>query len=249
MGVQARHVDFLAQSVGEIPRAAEFYGGVLELTQNPEFGERWAEFETGNLTIGLSTFGSSLALRVDDVAEARSALEDEGFEFAMDTFDSGVCHGAPFTDPDDNRVLLHRRYEPSGTFSISYELVERTDFVGVSVTDRERGGEFYGHTLGLVRNGNSSEEWPEFEADNVGVVLSLPEQRNEPEHRPSVFSLALRVADVTDAMERLGERGVEFAFPEVYDTGVCHMAFFSDPDGNPLILHRRYAPYPDGSAP
>ena len=249
MGVQARHVDFLAQPVSEIPRAAEFYGGLLGLTQNPAFGERWAEFETGNLTIGLSTFGSALALRVDDVAEARSALEAQGFEFATDTFDSGVCHGAPFADPDGNHVLLHRRYEPSETFSISNEVVERTDFVGISVTDRERGGEFYGDTLGLARNGNSSDEWPEFEADNVGVVLSRPEQRNEPEHRPSVFSPALRVADVAEAMDHLRERGVEFAHADVYDTGVCHMAFFSDPDDNPLILHRRYAPYPDGSTP
>jgi hypothetical protein len=27
-----------------------------------------------------------------------------------------------------------------------------------------------------------------------------------------------------------------------FDTGVCHMAFFSDPDGNALMLHQRYAP-------
>ena len=249
MGVQALHVDFLAQPVGDIPRAAEFYGGILELTRNPESGDRWTEFETGNLTIGLSTFGPALALRVDDVAGARSTLEDEGVEFAMDTFDSGVCHGAPFTDSDGNRVVIHRRYAPSGTVAVSNPLVERTDFVGVSVTDRESGGEFYGGTLGLPRNGNSSDEWPEYEADNVGVVLSTPEQRNEPEHRPSVFSPAFRVADVDEAMERLQERGIEFAFPDVYDTGVCHMAFFSDVDANPLILHRRYAPYPDGSTP
>ena len=249
MGVQARHVDFLAQPVSEIPRAAEFYGGVLGLTRNPESGDRWTEFETGNLTLGLSTFGPALAFRVDDVAEARSTLEDEGVEFGMDTFDSGVCHGAPFTDPDGNRVVLHRRYAASGSVAISNPLVDRTDFVGINVTDRERAGEFYGGTLGLERNPLSSDEWPEYEADNVGVILSLPEQRNEPEHRPSVFSPAFRVADVGEAMERLRERGVEFAFAEVYDTGVCHMAFFSDPDDNPLILHRRYAPYPDGSLP
>jgi hypothetical protein len=50
-------------------------------------------------------------------------------------------------------------------------------------------------------------------------------------------------------MERLQGKGVEFEFPEVYDSGVCHMAFFKDPDGNGLMLHRRYAPYPDGSQP
>ena len=43
--------------------------------------------------------------------------------------------------------------------------------------------------------------------------------------------------------------GVEFEFPEPYDSGVCHMAFFRDPDGNMLMLHHRYAPYRDGTTP
>jgi len=39
----------------------------------------------------------------------------------------------------------------------------------------------------------------------------------------------------------LASRGV--AVPvETLDTGVCHMAFFKDPDGNALMLHYRYAP-------
>jgi hypothetical protein len=50
-------------------------------------------------------------------------------------------------------------------------------------------------------------------------------------------------------MERLQSAGVEFEFPEPYDSGVCHMAFFSDPDGNLLALHHRYAEYRDGSKP
>ena len=50
-------------------------------------------------------------------------------------------------------------------------------------------------------------------------------------------------------MERLRGRGVEFEFPKAYDSGVCHMAFFEDSDGNSLILHHRYAPYSDGSLP
>ena len=29
---------------------------------------------------------------------------------------------------------------------------------------------------------------------------------------------------------------------DTFDTGVCHMAFFADPDGNALMLHSRYAP-------
>jgi catechol 2,3-dioxygenase-like lactoylglutathione lyase family enzyme len=102
--------------------------------------------------------------------------------------------------------------------------------------------------LGLERNPLSSDEWPEFEAANVGLVLSTPEQKGGGEYRPEL-GVALRVADVGQAMERLGVAGVEFAFPEPYDSGVCHMAFFRDPDGNMLMLHHRYAPYCDGTMP
>jgi catechol 2,3-dioxygenase-like lactoylglutathione lyase family enzyme len=100
----------------------------------------------------------------------------------------------------------------------------------------------------LERNPLSGDEWPEFGADNVGFVLSTPEQKGGGEFRPE-YGIALRVADVAGSMERLGERGVEFQFPEAYDSGVCHMAFFTDPDGNGLMLHHRYAPYSDGSLP
>jgi hypothetical protein len=103
--------------------------------------------------------------------------------------------------------------------------------------------------LGLGRNELSSDEWPEFEAENVGMVLSTPEQKGGGEFVPSAYGVALRVPDVAESMERLRERGVQFEFPEPYDSGVCHMAFFADPDGNALMLHRRYAPYPDGSLP
>ena len=168
--------------------------------------------------------------------------------FVMDTFDSGVCNGAPFTDPDGNRLLLHRRSAPADAWELESGDIQRTDFVGLSVTDRARGSEFYGDRLGLARNELSSDEWPEFEGDNVGVVLSTPEQRNESEHTPE-FSVALRVSDVAGSMERLQAKGVRFEFLEPYDSGVCHMAFFEDPDGNSLILHHRYAPYRDGSLP
>jgi catechol 2,3-dioxygenase-like lactoylglutathione lyase family enzyme len=166
----------------------------------------------------------------------------------MDTFDSGVCNGAPMADPDGNHLQLHRRYKPLEPFDVPEQEVQRTDFVGVNVRDRARASQFYGGTLGLKRNPLSHEEWPEFEAENVGLVLSTPEQKGEGEYHPA-YGIALRVADVAQAMDRLRDAGVEFEFPEPYDSGVCHMAFFKDPDGNALMLHRRYAPYSDGSLP
>jgi len=243
------HVDFIAVPVADLGRADDFYGQTLGLARNPNTsGERWVEYETGNLTIALSTFGGTVGLGVPDVEEARGEVEEAGVEFHGDTFDSGVCNGALFSDPDGNRLLLHRRYASLEAFDVPDGEVQRTDFIGVNVTDRERAGDFYGRTLGLKRNPLSSDEWPEFEAANVGFVLSTPEQKGGGEFRPE-YGIALRVPDVAESMERLRERGVEFEFPEAYDSGVCQMAFFEDPDGNGLMLHHRYAAYRDGSTP
>jgi catechol 2,3-dioxygenase-like lactoylglutathione lyase family enzyme len=126
--------------------------------------------------------------------------------------------------------------------------VERTDFVGVPVTDRKRAVEFYGETLGLERNERAHEEWPEFETGNLTILLTTPEQTGTP-FSPSTTAIALRVPDVEAAMARLKGAGVEFGTDAAYDSGVCHMAFFKDPDGNALILHKRHAPYSDGSTP
>ena len=247
--IQARRVDFIAQPVRDLRRAEDFYGGTLGLMRNPGSGDRWVEYETGNLTIGLSTFGGAVALRVDDVGEARATLEAAGVEFAMETFDSGVCRGAPFTDPDGNRLMLHQRYLPADTWELRTADVERTDFIGVSVNDRQRAGAFYRDMLGIPRNELSHDEWPEFDAGNIVLLLSTPAQRNEPEFKASDARIALRVRDVAASMERLRGAGIEFLFEEPYDSGVCHMAFFRDPDGNSLMLHHRYAPYRDGSLP
>jgi catechol 2,3-dioxygenase-like lactoylglutathione lyase family enzyme len=247
--IQVTRVDFIALPVEDLARADAFYGETLGLARNPHSsGERWVEYETGNLTLALSTFGGSLALGVPDVAEARAELEQEDVPFAMDTFDSSVCRGAPFSDPDGNRLQLHHRYAPLERFDVPAQDVLRTDFVGVNVRDRVQASEFYGGTLGLRRNPVSSDDWPEFGAENIGLVLSTPEQKGGGEYQPG-YGVALRVADVQEAMDRLAGRGVQFEFPEVYDSGVCHMAFFNDPDGNGLMLHRRYAPYSDGTMP
>jgi catechol 2,3-dioxygenase-like lactoylglutathione lyase family enzyme len=247
--MQVQRIDFIALPVEDLARADAFYGETLGLARNPKSsGDRWVEYETGNLTLALSLFGGSVALGVHDVHEARSELERQDLRFAMDTFDSGVCHGAPFADPDGNHLQLHHRYKPLERFDVPEQEVQRTDFIGVNVTDRARASDFYGGTLGLERNLRASEGWPEFEAENVGLVLSTPEQKGRGEYRPE-FAVALRVPDVQATMERLVNAGVDFEFPEPYDSGVCHMAFFRDPDGNSLMLHRRYAPYSDGSLP
>ena len=126
---------------------------------------------------------------------------------------------------------------------------ERVDFVGVPVQDLKRADEFYGKTLGLERSPHSGPRWVEYETGNVTLALISPEAMG-PDFQPQPHSMpiALGVADVEGAKRMLEAAGVEFPNGTI-DSGVCHMAFFTDPDGNALMLHRRYAPYSDGSKP
>ena len=118
--------------------------------------------------------------------------------------------------------------------------VERTDFVSVPVTDLERSTAWYRDTLGLEQTGHGA--WPEFRlGENVFLYLLDPTNIGAEFTGPHTAALALRVPDVAEAKRALESRGVEFG-GDVFDTGVCHMAPFRDPDGNALLLHRRYAP-------
>ena len=119
--------------------------------------------------------------------------------------------------------------------------VERTDFVSVPVTDLERSAAWYRDTLGLEQKGHG--QWPEFRLGENGFLYLLDPRNIGQEFRgPHTSPIALRVADVAEAKRALEEKGIAFD-GDVLDTGVCHMAPFRDPDGNALMLHRRYAPH------
>jgi catechol 2,3-dioxygenase-like lactoylglutathione lyase family enzyme len=120
-------------------------------------------------------------------------------------------------------------------------IVERTDFVSVPVTDVERATGFYRDTLGLEQVSEGG--WPEFQlGENVSLYLIDPTNIGSTFQGPHTAHIALRVPDVAETRAELEGRGVDFD-GEILDTGVCHMAFFKDPDGNQLMLHRRYAPH------
>jgi catechol 2,3-dioxygenase-like lactoylglutathione lyase family enzyme len=241
--------DFIAIPVSDLGRADDCYGGTLGLPRNPKTsGERWVEYETPNVTLAMSTYGGTIALRVPDVHETRRTLEEAGVEFGMDTFDSGVCHGAAFTDPDGNRLLLHRRYAPPSGWEARGSDVERVDFAMIVAQDKERSLRFYEETLGLRRQPNAHEDWPEVETGNLTLSIVDYEQIGREGFEPNTGAVALRVPDVAETRSRLEEAGVAFR-GETMDSGVCHLAVFTDPDGNRLFAHRRYAPFPDGSMP
>jgi catechol 2,3-dioxygenase-like lactoylglutathione lyase family enzyme len=119
-------------------------------------------------------------------------------------------------------------------------IVERTDYISVPVTDMERSKQFYGETLGLLQV--SSGGFPEYQlGENVSLYLLSLEAIGGAFRGPHDAGFALRVPDVHATRKELEAKGVEFN-GDVLDTGVCHMAFFADPDGNQMVLHRRYAP-------
>ena len=84
----------------------------------------------------------------------------------------------------------------------------------------------------------------EFETGTVTLNVHDPEKMGIGSLSPNANHIALHVDDVAEARAELERRGVSF-MGDIFDTGVCHMAFFSDPDGNALMLHRRYAPRED----
>jgi catechol 2,3-dioxygenase-like lactoylglutathione lyase family enzyme len=122
-------------------------------------------------------------------------------------------------------------------------IVERTDFISVPVTDIERAKHFYGETLGLPEIEHPEQGFPEYQlGENVSLYLLQMEGIGLSFTGPHTASIALRVPDVAVAQEELESKGVVFNFEDSpFDTGVCHMAIFKDPDGNQLMLHRRYA--------
>ena len=116
------------------------------------------------------------------------------------------------------------------------------DFVSVPTQDLERAVAFYGDTLGLQRSVYMPERnFAEFETGTVTLNLVNPERMGIGSFQANGNYLALHVEDVGATRATLEERGVSFT-GDIFDTGVCHMAFFTDPDGNALMLHHRYAP-------
>jgi predicted enzyme related to lactoylglutathione lyase len=126
--------------------------------------------------------------------------------------------------------------------------VERVDYIRVPVTDIGEAKQFYGEVLGLLENPNSpGEDWVEYEAGNVTLAVMTPHTHDYDFTPMPPSTIALRVADVAAAKAKLEAAGLEVG--EMWDSGACRGAGVNDPAGNRILLHRRYAPYPDGTQP
>jgi catechol 2,3-dioxygenase-like lactoylglutathione lyase family enzyme len=115
------------------------------------------------------------------------------------------------------------------------------DFVALQTRDHAAAARFYGETLGLpfVKAWGSMPA-SEYQAGNLTLAVMQSDAFGF-EFSPSSTMVALAVEDVDATRRALEAKGIEFR-GGVLDSGVCHQAFFADPDGNPLALHHRYAP-------
>ncbi|MDX6678475.1 MAG: hypothetical protein QOE31_2527 [Solirubrobacteraceae bacterium] len=118
-------------------------------------------------------------------------------------------------------------------------MISSIDFVAIPSQDPERARSFYVDTLGLRPDDHGQFE---FWVGETCFGIWNPAQMGMPFAPQKNGHIALHVDDVAAARAELEAKGVEFA-GETFDTGVCHMALFTDPDGNDLMLHSRYKPY------
>ncbi len=123
----------------------------------------------------------------------------------------------------------------------STPLITGTDFITVATKNFDAAIAFYRDVLGLAE----SKRWgdmpgAEFETGNLTIAVMQSDAFGL-EFRPNNHPIELRVEDVSAAQKELESRGVTFE-GDILDSGVCHQAFFADPDGNALAIHHRYAP-------
>lgn len=118
-------------------------------------------------------------------------------------------------------------------------VIQQVDFIGIPTQDPDRARAFYRDVLALRPDDHAQYE---FWAGDTCLGIWAPEAVGMPFHPQKGNPLPLGVDDVPAARAVLEGKGVQF-FGDVLDTGVCQMAFFSDPDGNDLMLHHRYKPY------
>ena len=149
-----------------------------------------------------------------------------------------ATHGGA-TDAGGVRPATDRtQTRPHGPWNNRW-MITKLDFVAVPSQDWERARQFYGETLGLRPDEHAPTD---FWVGETCLGICEPERFGMEFAPQKNAHLALHVDDVAATRAELEAKGVSFA-GDILDTGVCHMAFFTDPDGNDLMLHHRYAPY------
>ena len=127
-------------------------------------------------------------------------------------------------------------------------MIRKIAFIGHPTRDMDRAKRFYGDVLGLSLSPNSpADDWVEYEAGNVTLAVMTPHTHDYEFTPLPPSTIALRVRDLEGAREKLQAAGLDVG--EIWDSGACRGLGVNDPAGNRVLLHRRYAAYPDGTMP
>ena len=115
-------VSFFAYAVSDMPKARAFYEGVLGLKPNADFNgsgnPNWVEYDIGATTLGVgcapgmfepSAKGASATLEVDDFENALTTVNAKAIPIVMGPHDFASCRMVVISDPDGNRITLHKR--------------------------------------------------------------------------------------------------------------------------------------------
>jgi predicted enzyme related to lactoylglutathione lyase len=119
--------------------------------------------------------------------------------------------------------------------------VQGVDYIRIPATDIAASTRFYGEVLGLPPGPSRHDDWVEYQAGNVTLAVMTPETHGDAFEPLTPSSFALGVPDVAAAKAALETAGVQVA--EIWDSGVCRGAGFTDPAGNRILLHHRYVPH------
>lgn len=114
--LRLRRLDHVYYWTRDLDRAVKFYRDVLGLELLRKEGSSWAEFETGTIRLALhggiegrpvQAGGATAVFEVDDLLEAKAALEERGVEFLDHLGEiEGYARFTSFLDPDGNTVQM-----------------------------------------------------------------------------------------------------------------------------------------------
>lgn len=116
-------IAFTGYCVTDMKRARAFYEGVLGLKASRTWGDEpdpgWVEYDIGAGCLAVikgdgemwkpSPAGTAAAFEVDDFDGYVAKLKGAGTKVIMDTYESPVCWMITIADPDDNRLVIHKR--------------------------------------------------------------------------------------------------------------------------------------------
>jgi catechol 2,3-dioxygenase-like lactoylglutathione lyase family enzyme len=113
----------------------------------------------------------------------------------------------------------------------------RGGVVTVYVSDMDRAVRFYSETLGFPLKERHGNNWATVDG-GPGLTIGLhPATREIPAGRQGSIALGIYIdTPIEDTVKRLTARGAAFPGGVIDDGGILALAFFADPDGNPLYL-------------